>query len=81
LGTQTDRLTVINVAPQERARIVSIAHVVVIACTTPFGWIAGLLAERNTINPFILNSTLLGLGIFVVRKLRGTAADGTGEDG
>jgi hypothetical protein len=80
LGTQMDRLGVINVDAQERARIVSIAHVVVIACTTPFGWIAGLLSERNTINPFILNAVLLGLGILLVRKLRGTGADETDKD-
>lgn len=72
LGTQVDRLSVINVDAQERARIVSIAHVVVIACTTPFGWIAGLLSERNPINPFLMNAVLLALGIFVVHHLRKT---------
>ena len=75
LGTQIDRLAVINVDAEERARIVSIAHTVVIACTTPFGWIAGLLSERNPIQPFILNSIVLVLGILLVRLLGDTGAD------
>jgi MFS family permease len=75
LGTQMDRLSVINVDPHERARIVSIAHVVVIACTTPFGWIAGLLADRNPMNPFLLNAALLALGIVLISRLRATGAD------
>lgn len=75
LGTQMDRLLVINVDAQERARIVSIAHVVVLACTTPFGWIAGLLSDRNPINPFVMNVALLVLGIVLVGHLRNTGSD------
>jgi DHA1 family tetracycline resistance protein-like MFS transporter len=75
LGTQVDRLAVINVDPEERARIVSIAHVVVIACTTPFGWIAGLLSERNPLYPFVLNMALLALGTLFVHHLRATGSD------
>jgi MFS family permease len=75
LGTQMERLTVINIDAAERARIVSIAHVVVIACTTPFGWIAGLLSERNPIYPFVLNMVLIALGILLVGHLQGTGAD------
>ncbi len=77
LGTQIDRLSVINVDARERARIVSIAHVIVIACTTPFGWIAGLLSERNPTFPFLMNVALLGLGILFVRHLRDTGSDQT----
>ena len=75
VGPQMDRLAVINVDAKERARIVSIAHVVVIACTTPFGWIAGLLSEKNPIYPFVLNAALLALGIVLIALLRGTGAD------
>jgi len=75
VGTQLDRLTVINVDAQERARIVSIAQVIIIACTTPFGWIAGLLAERNPMNPFVLNIALLTLGIVLVGCLQATGAE------
>jgi MFS family permease len=75
LGTQVDRLFVINVDAEERARIVSIAHVIVIACTTPFGWVAGTLSERNPVNPFLLNMALLALGILLVHRLRQTGSD------
>ncbi len=75
LGTQIDRLSVINVDARERARIVSIAHAVVIACTTPFGWIAGVLSERNPMNPFVMNVVLLAVGILCVRKLMATGSD------
>jgi MFS family permease len=72
LGTQVDRLSVVNVDARERARIVSIAHVIVIACTTPFGWIAGLLSERSPVNPFLMNMVLLTAGIVLVHCLRRT---------
>ena len=75
LGTQMDRLSVINVDARERARIVSIAHVVVIACTTPFGWVAGLMSEKSPINPFVMNVVLLAIGMALVSRLRGTGAD------
>lgn len=75
IATQTERLTAINVDPQERARIVSVAHVVVLACTTPFGWIAGALSGMNRINPFLLNIALIAVGMVVVRALRATGAD------
>jgi len=72
VATQTECLTVWNVDPSERARIVSLAHVVVIACTTPFGWIAGALSDMNRALPFIMNGALLLLGVWVVHRLRGT---------
>jgi MFS family permease len=75
LGTQVDRLTVINVDARERARIVSIAHVLVIACTAPFGWIAGVLSERSPVNPFLLNMALIVIGIVLVQCLRQTDSD------
>jgi len=75
LGTQIDRLAVINVDAQERARIVSVAHVIVIACTTPFGWIAGSLSEHSPIFPFLLNIALVAVGIVMVQRLHATGAD------
>lgn len=75
-ATQTERLTVINVDAAERARIVSMAHVVVLACTTPFGWIAGALSQANRAFPFVLNAALLALAARVVWLLMRTDADG-----
>ncbi len=74
LANQIECLTVWNVDPQERARIVSLAHVVVLTCTTPFGWIAGLLSEHNRALPFVMNAALLALCLWVVRRLRSAAS-------
>ncbi|MBM3494172.1 MAG: MFS transporter [Armatimonadetes bacterium] len=70
VATQIECLAVWNVDARERARIVSIAHVAVIACTTPFGWIAGLLSEADRALPFLLNAALLVAGILIVGRLR-----------
>jgi MFS family permease len=70
VANQIECLTVWNVDPQERARIVSIAHVAIIACTTPFGWIAGRMSDHNRALPFIMNALLLIACVFVVRRLQ-----------
>ncbi|PNR92407.1 MFS transporter [Petrotoga sp. 9PWA.NaAc.5.4] len=59
----TDSLTIINVDPNERARIMAILHVIMIALTSPFGWIAGILSEKWRPLPFILNIFLFVIGI------------------
>jgi hypothetical protein len=61
-----DSMVVINVDPQERARIMAILYVIVIICTTPFGWIAGQLSEINRVLPFILNIGLFSAGAVLV---------------
>jgi MFS family permease len=76
VATQTERLTVINVDAAERARIVSLAHVTVIGCTTPFGWIAGALSQANKALPFVLNAALLTVAAWVVARLMRTAPNG-----
>ena len=58
----TDSLTVITVDPKERARIMSILHVIMIGLTSPFGWIAGLLSEKWRGLPFVLNLILFIVG-------------------
>jgi hypothetical protein len=72
VATQVERLAVVNVDARERARIVAMAHLTVIACTTPFGWVAGMLSQSNRALPFVLNAVLLTVGIWVVRRLRST---------
>ncbi len=58
VSTQIDRMVVVTVEAKERARIMGLLFVAVIAFTTPFGWIAGQLSEINRILPFLLNITL-----------------------
>jgi MFS family permease len=57
-----DSMQVIMVDPKERARIISILYVIVIAFTSPFGWIAGVLSGIDKRLPFIMNIILLITG-------------------
>lgn len=58
-----DSLTVITVNPMERARIMSILHVIIIGLTSPFGWIAGILSEKHRMLPFVINIILFVIGL------------------
>jgi len=57
-----DSLTVIMVDAAERARIMALLYVIIIAFTSPFGWIAGVLSQINRVLPFVMNIGLYGLG-------------------
>ena len=57
-----DKLIVLSIDPQERARIQSILYVGVILLTAPFGWIAGTLSSINKNLPFLLTIVLLVVG-------------------
>ena len=54
-----DSMQVVLVDPKERARIISILYVCVLALGSPFGWIAGLLAGLDPRYPFFMNLSLL----------------------
>jgi MFS family permease len=60
-----DSMQVVLVDPKERARIISILYVCVLALGSPFGWIAGLLAGADPRLPFVLNLVLLTLAFVV----------------
>jgi MFS family permease len=68
VGTQIDRMLVVTVDAQERARIMAILLVVQVAATSPFGWIAGMLSSANRNYPFILNIALFIIGAFLVYR-------------
>jgi MFS family permease len=57
-----DRLLVLSVAPEERARIQSLLYVGVIVLSSPFGWIAGNLSQVDKALPLVLNAVLFALG-------------------
>ena len=65
-STFMDKMVVLTVDPQERARILAILYVIVIVGTTPFGWIAGQLSEVNRVFPFVLNLGILTAGACLV---------------
>jgi MFS family permease len=60
-----DSMQVILVDPKERARIMAILYVIVVAFTSPFGWIAGILSGVDRRFPFLLNICLLLIGIIL----------------
>jgi hypothetical protein len=64
--TWVDKLVVVNVDAKERARIMAILNLVVIAGTSPFGWIGGQVSELNRRLPFVLNIVLFGAGIVLI---------------
>lgn len=66
VSTQVDRMIVVTIDAQERARIMALLFLVVIIFTTPFGWIAGKLSEMNRVLPFLLNLGLYLTGAFLV---------------
>ena len=57
-----DRMTVLTIRAEERARILSIVSVGIILLTAPFGWIAGTFSGIDKNLPFILNILLFGAG-------------------
>jgi hypothetical protein len=62
ISTLLDKLIATSVDPKERARIMAILYLVVLTCTTPFGWIAGQASQINRNLPFVLNIILFSLG-------------------
>jgi len=61
-STLLEKLVVVTVDAQERARIMAILYTLVLVFTSPFGWIAGQISEINRSLPFVLNIVLLSTG-------------------
>lgn len=66
VSTQIDRMIVVTVEAQERARIMALLFLVVIIFTAPLGWIAGQLSEINRVLPFMVNIGLFSIGAVLV---------------
>jgi len=79
LSPVMDSLVIISITKEERARINAIMAVVVIALTSPFGWIAGQLSEINRTLPFYLNIGLFILGSVLVAYAWRIAKKGESE--
>ena len=58
-------LMAVHVNPEERARVYAIINMIVMALTSPFGWIVGILSNISRTFPFILNLCLLVVGVCV----------------
>jgi MFS family permease len=78
-----DKLLVLIVDSKERARIMALVYVIVILCTSPFGWIAGRMSGINRTLPFVLNIVLYCLGgllAFLAGRLAGVVPESTEVD-
>jgi hypothetical protein len=83
VSTLLDKLVVLVVDPQERARIMGLLFVLVILLTTPFGWIGGQLSKINRALPFVLLIGLFLIGTaltLVTGRLAGNAATSEAEE-
>ena len=75
-------LLVMYVDPHERARIMGLMYVLMIAIASPFGWIAGWLSGIHRALPFLLNAVLYIICITVLSRskpLTGVDADNNAE--
>jgi MFS family permease len=63
-------LLAMYVDPNERARILGLMYVLMIAVASPFGWIAGWLSEQNRALPFILSAALYVTCAVVLQRSR-----------
>ena len=58
-------LVALNVNPAERARILALINMIIMAVTAPFGWIGGLLSNVSRNLPFALTLCLLVTGVCI----------------
>jgi hypothetical protein len=72
--TLLEKLVVLVVEAQERARIMAILYVIVMVFTSPFGWIAGRISEIDRSLPFVLSIALFAVGVLLT-YLASRAAD------
>jgi MFS family permease len=65
LSMLSEALIAFHVKPEERARIMAIRLMIVLAATSPFGWIGGILSDISRNLPFVLNMIVLAAGFIV----------------
>ena len=65
LAMLAESLVALHVNAAERARVMAIQHMIIMAATSPFGWIGGLLSDISRSLPFVLNLCLLAAGFLV----------------
>ena len=60
-----ESIIALYVNPDERARIMAIRYMFIMIVTAPFGWIGGALSDISRNLPFVLNMTVLLIGIII----------------
>jgi len=77
IGMLCEALIALHVKPEERARIMAIRFMLIMAATAPFGWFAGFLSEISRDLPFILNLVILTVCVLItVLYYRGNREEG-----
>jgi MFS family permease len=68
LAMLAESLVALHVNKEERARVMSIQHMIIMFATSPFGWIGGILSGISRNLPFILTICMLlsGIGVTVL---------------
>ncbi|MGC9523096.1 MAG: MFS transporter [Anaerolineae bacterium] len=77
-STLMDKLLVVSVEAEERARITALLNVTMLLGASPFGWIAGQLSAVNRRLPFVLVTVLFALAAAVVYLADRRAAEAAG---
>ncbi len=63
---QKDTMTTVFVDRHERSRLISLIYIIMIAISTPFGWLSGLMSDWNRRSPFVLNVFLYLICLFLI---------------
>jgi len=61
----TASLIALNANPEERARVMALLYMIIMAVSSPFGWIGGLLSDLSRNLPFVLNLCFLAAGFYI----------------
>jgi MFS family permease len=70
MATLVDKMTVVTVDKEERARIMALLNAGVLLVATPFGWITGQLSAANRRWPFLLSAALYAVGAALILRIR-----------
>ncbi|MDR1286240.1 MAG: MFS transporter [Treponema sp.] len=65
LAMLAESLVALHVNKEERARVMSIQHMIIMFATSPFGWIGGILSGISRSLPFVLTICMLLAGAAV----------------
>ena len=74
-----DSMLAMNVEPKERARILALMTAFMIAFSSPFGYLAGLLSSVDRRLPFVLSAALYFIAIFVIARFQGKGPEDSGK--
>lgn len=66
VNPRKDSISALFVDKEERSRAYGLLYVIIIAFSTPFGWLVGFLSSLNRTLPFLLNIVVFGVCILLV---------------